>query len=253
MKARSWRVALIGVVLLMSGTTALADDFYVIAGGGGVGTRITSVPYNISTPGFYYLSGDLTYSGSTTAIAVNANDVTLDLMGFSLTNNGAVGSTKGINMYGRSNVEIRNGTVRGFNWGLYDSVVSSTTGQHRAINVRAYGNTVGILFSSSNNLIKGCNASGNTSTGLYMYSGLITDCVASNNNIGIWVLRPSNVIGNAVFNNSTHNLYLGIGVATAIMVDRNSAFGLNPNYYITAGTTGLVGIGSGTITNAGAP
>jgi len=37
-------------------------------------------------------------------------------------------------------------------------------------------------------------------------------------------------------------------VATAIMVDRNSAFGLNPNYYVEPNTTGVQwGI------NAGAP
>ena len=60
------------------------------------------------------LAGNLTYSGSTNAITVSADDVTLDLMGFSLTNSGAKGSTYGINLSGRTNVEIRNGTVRGF-------------------------------------------------------------------------------------------------------------------------------------------
>jgi hypothetical protein len=33
---------------------ALADgDFYVVAVGGGVGTKITSLPYPINSPGFY--------------------------------------------------------------------------------------------------------------------------------------------------------------------------------------------------------
>jgi hypothetical protein len=225
MKWKSWRVAIIGIVLLLSGNTACADDFY------GVGTKITTLPYTISQPGFYYLSGNLTYSGSGNAITVSADDVTLDLMGFSLTNSGAPGITKGINMYGRTNVEIRNGTVGGF----YTGVGGDGT-NHRAMNVRAPNNTYGIGFDGYHHLIKGCNASNNTTTGIYLQSGLISDCVASNNVYGIKVLGPANVLGNIVFNNSGYNFDLGNGVATAIMVDRNSAFGRNPNYYVILNT-----------------
>jgi hypothetical protein len=231
---------------LLSGSTAWADDFYVIAGGGGVGTNITSVPYTISAPGFYYLSGNLTYSGSTNAITVNVNDVTLDLMGFSLANSGPQGNTRGIYMFGRTNVEIRNGTVRGFQTGVFEQGFTGT--KHRAINVRATGNNNGIHFVGDNHLIKGCNASNNTDTGLFINSGLITDCVASNNATGIRVLGPGDVLGNAVFTNSTYNFSFGNGAATAIMVDRNSAYGCNPNYYVGPNTTGVQwGI------NAGAP
>ena len=245
MKSKSWRVAIIGVVLLLSGSTAWADSYVI---GGGVGTKITSVPYTISTPGFYYLGGNLTYSGSTNAITVSANDVTLDLMGFSLTNSGPKGSTYGINLSGRTNVEIRNGTVSGFYWGVYDGLVS-TNGKHRSINVRAHGNHVGITLAGINNLIKGCSASNNTNVGLWLAgSGLITDSVSYNNAFGINVFGPGSALGNAVFNNSTRNFTLGSGVATAIMADRNSAFGLNPNYYVVPNTEGVQwGI------NAGAP
>ena len=52
-----------------------------------MGTKITSVPYTITQPGFYLLTGNLTYNGTGNAIAVGANvkDVVIDLMGFSLT------------------------------------------------------------------------------------------------------------------------------------------------------------------------
>ncbi|MBU4448351.1 MAG: hypothetical protein KKD99_07175, partial [Proteobacteria bacterium] len=63
----------------------------------GVGTKITSVPYTISSPGFYYLGGNLTYSGTGSAISVDADNVTLDLMGFSLTGAGKSISNCGIN------------------------------------------------------------------------------------------------------------------------------------------------------------
>ena len=90
MKTWNWLVALLAAVLL-SGSAAWAQgDFYVIAGGGPpVGTKISSVPYTITQPGFYFLTGNLTYNGAGNAITVSANNVTLDLMGFSLSHTGS--------------------------------------------------------------------------------------------------------------------------------------------------------------------
>ncbi|MBU4233609.1 MAG: hypothetical protein KKF43_13920 [Proteobacteria bacterium] len=210
-----------------------------------MGTKITSVPYTISTPGFYYLSGNLTFSAGGQAISINADDVTLDLMGFSLTYSGTSDAI-GIYVQGRKNVEIRNGTVRGFSSGVVEA--SNNAINYRAINVRATGNNTGFLFYGTNHLIKGCNASNNSNVGIYLRSGIITDCVASNNNYGINVSGPSNVLGNAAFNNNIQNFKFGMGVPTAILVDRNSAFGLATNYVIPGGTTG-VQMG----TNAGTP
>ena len=47
-------------------------------------------------------------------ITINADNVTLDLMGFSLVGPGGTGLYDGIHMNGRTNVEVRNGTVRNF-------------------------------------------------------------------------------------------------------------------------------------------
>lgn len=97
MKRNLWLLSLVGAMLLTV-TPVLADgDFYVVAVGGGVGTKITSVPYTISSPGFYYLGSNLTYSGTGSAISVDAENVTLDLMGFSLTGAGKSSSNCGIN------------------------------------------------------------------------------------------------------------------------------------------------------------
>jgi hypothetical protein len=236
-------LALVGAVLW--GQAAWAQEFYVIAGGGAPGTRITGVPFTINSPGFYYLSGNLAYNGSGNAITVNADDVTIDLMGFRLANGGAVGSTVGIDMIGRANVEIRNGTVQGFAIGVFEE---SGGTKHRAINIRAINNGTGIRFGGNNHLIENCNGSNNSTYGLYVESGIIADCVASNNEYGITMLRPGSILGNMANNNTYNNFVLGDGSATSILVDRNSAFGLNPNYYVVPGTTGVV-MG----TNAGTP
>ena len=112
---------------LVGVNTVWAQEFYVIAGGGPpVGTKITSLPFTISYPGFYFLGGNLTYSGTSGgAITIAADNVTLDLMGFSLTGPGASSSTIGVSMSGRTGVEVRNGTVSGFATGVYENSLAS--------------------------------------------------------------------------------------------------------------------------------
>ncbi|MCX5891159.1 MAG: right-handed parallel beta-helix repeat-containing protein [Deltaproteobacteria bacterium] len=252
MQRKIWSLGLLVAAVLLMGSTARADDFYVVAGGGPpTGTKITSVPYIINNPGFYFLAGNLTYSGTTTnAITISADDVTLDLMGFRLTGVSPLVSVNGIYMSGRSNVEIRNGTVRGFGGGgVYED--NSSGNKHRVINVRSTSNLYGILLSGQNHLIKNCSASDNIGNGLFVGSGLITDCVANNNTggYGIYIYGPGSVLGNTACNNSQYNFRLGHGVATSILVDRNSSFSLGTNYTINSGTTGVVITGN----NSGTP
>ena len=127
-----------------------------------MGTKITTLPYTISQPGFYYLSGNLTYSSSSNAITVNADNVTLDLMGFRLIRGTATsGSPNGVYISGRKNVEVRNGTLRGFWTAIYEKYETGTN--HRVINVRAIYGTIsggsGIWLQGNGHLVKDCNAS----------------------------------------------------------------------------------------------
>ena len=101
----------------------------------GVGTQITTVPYHITAAGFYYLGGNL--NGR---IYIESNNVTLDLMGFTMSGSGA-GSGTGITISGvRHNVEIRNGTVRNFVDGIGAHFVDPPEMCHRVIDVRLIGN-----------------------------------------------------------------------------------------------------------------
>jgi hypothetical protein len=246
--------------------TAAQADFYVVGGPGPpVGTRITSLPYTISNPGFYYFGKNLTYTGSDNAITVNADDVTLDLMGFSLTKSGTPGTTSGIYMNGRSNVEIRNGTVRGFYVGVMEEYYGGK--KHHVINVRARNNSGnGISLVGENHLVINCVSSDNGGWGIFLDTGVINKCNVSNNlngihliygiiskciavynNDGITLNGPGSVLGNSAFHNYSRNFYLGVGGGNAIIVDRNSAYGLTTNYYVPPGTTGVQwGINAGT-------
>jgi hypothetical protein len=251
MKRKLWLLALVGAMLL-SVSPVLADgDFYVIAGGGGVGTKITSLPYTITQSGFYYLVGALTYNGSTSAITVNCDDVTIDLMGFKLAYTGS-NQVYGIAIWGKKNVEVRNGTIRGFYVGVVEPFELQGA-NHRVINVRAVSNTIpgayGIALSGNNHLVQGCNASNNAQTGISVDSGVITNSVACNNIDGIQLKGPGSVIGNIANNNTIKNFRLGtFNTKTPIMVDRNSASGLSLNYSVESGSTGII-YG----TNAGSP
>jgi hypothetical protein len=157
--------------LLVSAVPVLADDgFYVIPTRATPGTSITSLPYPINASGYYYLTRNLTSTGSD-GITVNAANVTIDLMGFTLSGP-ATNNYTGITI-SASNVEVRNGTVNGWQTGI-----SSGSGGSRAIGVRAVENTWGIIL-SNDALIKGCTASpGSTTTGygLGVINGTISDC-----------------------------------------------------------------------------
>jgi len=181
-----------------------SGEFYVIAGSRGVGTKITSLPYTISSPGFYYISKDLTATGSN-GITINANDVTLDLMGFSLIGPGGTGGYKGIYMSGRSNVEIRNGTVRNFpTKGIYEG--STGAAGHRILNIRARHNgSYGIDLSGISHTVKGCTAVGNGFNGIYAGSGstVTGNTCRANTDYGIYLSESNLVDQNTATSNGT--------------------------------------------------
>ena len=109
---------------------APADEgFYVIGMDDGVGVKITSLPKVITSPGFYYVTGNLACPAGH-GITVNSDNVTIDLMGFCLSGND---SSYGITGTG-SNVEVRNGALTG-----WDRAIDMWGVQNRIINVRAQG------------------------------------------------------------------------------------------------------------------
>jgi len=76
-------------------------------------TPISSLPYNLNTSGSYYLTTNLL----TTAgyISVNANNVTIDLNGFTM--DGLTTGSFGIVVFSGNNLTVRNGVIRGINGG----------------------------------------------------------------------------------------------------------------------------------------
>jgi hypothetical protein len=221
MKRITGIMALVGAVLLSGAAVWAQGDFYVIAGAGRVGTKISSLPYTISNPGFYFLGGDLTSSGN--GITVDADNVTIDLMGYNLTGPGkASGGNVGIDINSHNNIEIRNGTVQ--NFGSHGVASTTNRKQHRAMNLRVANNGgTGINFYLCHSCqVKNCTVTENGLTGIWGgYENLIEgNTVYLNGSVGIATDWGALVTGN----NSSKNLGHGIHTSIAANIKGNTCY-----------------------------
>ena len=123
-------------------------------------TAIPSLPYTISTQGIYCLKSNLSTSITAgNAITINTNNVVIDLNGFKIGGLGAgpLTTAYGIYAFGRQNITIRNGTVRGFRHGitLGDESPFTTSQGHIIEDIRADLNVFsGMEITGRGNIIR---------------------------------------------------------------------------------------------------
>jgi hypothetical protein len=171
-------------------------------------------PVTISDSGSYRLTGKL--SGATgDGISIEASQVTIDLMGFSLcsgTGSGLIASTP------MADIVVMNGTV--CDWGGV-GIDLGTSASSRVINVLATGNgSAGIRVGTDSSVFDSI-ARGNSSVGIQSGSGsVIRDNVANANGDGIVASFHSIVRGNS----ATNNGFNGIFANMASIVAQNSAY-----------------------------
>ena len=224
-------IGILMVVVLISPAAALAGgDIYV---GGPYGTKITSLPYIISAPGAYYLGGNLSYSGNDHGITVNADNVTLDLMGFTLAYTGTEppwSGIYGIHMDNRKNVEVRNGTVRGWDAGVWETAGGFG---HRIINIRAVDVNAGVMLYGNGHLIQGCTASrasyepGSSGFTINWGSGIISGCLVKNFGFGIIAQAQTVISDNVIIGSSeTIGIYSNGGLVMGNQVSNCGNMGI---------------------------
>jgi parallel beta-helix repeat protein len=198
----------------------------------------SDLPLTITEPNSYYLAEDIDFTDTLNdAITIECNDVTIDLMGYTLKGPDS-GTKAGIYMNGCANVEVRNGTVRDFYRGIHEDSFSG--GQHRVINVRAMSNEdYGIRLYAYGHVVKGCTAAENSSTGIYVSAGCVVtgNTVYDNANYGIGTSYGCTVTGNTAYDNGGN----GISVGAGSTVVNNSAQKNGSNGIVTADGSTVTG------------
>lgn len=182
-------------------------------------------PVTLTQPGSYRLSGNLTVPDqNTTAIQVAADNVTIDLNGFSILGpNIANGFGQGVSASSYINVSVLNGTVRGMgSRGVY------LGNKGRAEGLQLISNSDGI-YVGVDSLVKGVTALANRITGVFLYGGstILDSVVNKNGEDGILAGSNCLIQGNLVSGNGRYGV--APGDASTIIgntVTSNADFGL---------------------------
>jgi parallel beta-helix repeat protein len=198
-------------------------------------TPISTLPLVISTPGSYYLVGNLTGSAGTNGITVTVDNVTIDLNGFALI--GKPGSSNGIATIGLiRNFSVRNGTVKA--WGR-SGVAAGSTYSGVFEDLRADSNSGLGIETGNGAVIKKCASTSNTGIGISGGNGsTISDCTAtSNGGAGINGYFGSTIAGCA----SQSNTGVGISASSGNSIKNCSVMSNGGGGINTAGTCNIIG------------
>jgi parallel beta-helix repeat protein len=185
-------------------------------------TAISTLTINKS--GSYYFTGDRTATGN--GISVDANNVTIDLMGYSLIGTSNTGA--GIVINGKRNVQIRNGTVRNFGYHGIAEYNGNKAEGHTIINIRTIDN--------------GSYGTGYVGISMIGQGHLVKNCVSTGNDQGITTGSSCTVTGNVVFKNSEFGIYAGSGstVTNNTVYNNDTSASGSPIYGIYAGSGSTV-------------
>jgi parallel beta-helix repeat protein len=175
------------------------------------GMPVSSIPFSATVPGRYYLTRDLTIASASSGVTIFANDVTLDLNGFTL--HGIAGSINGVLISGaHSGIAIMNGNIRGWfngidasngsftrisNVGVFDGGISPNDG--------SYG-----ILAGPYSIIEDCRVSNNKAIGIRAENSTVRGCTLTNNgNEGIRAAGGALLYNNLLRGNSPTGATLG--------------------------------------------
>lgn len=138
-----------------------------------------SAVFLINASGSYYLTGNLTGVSGKAGLQITADDVEIDLCGFTLT--GVSGATFGVNFASRSRVTVRNGIVRNWPSGGVSGISSPAA---RLSGLKTELNAGNGIFVGEAGTVSDCVSRGNTGSSGGIITGvrsLVLRCVANSN------------------------------------------------------------------------
>jgi hypothetical protein len=224
-------------------------------------TPISSLPFSIGAAGSYYLTGNLEFTAeSGNAITISANNVTLDLNGFTLSSTAGVTGDAIIISSGVQNFEVKNGAIAG-----NTTVTIGGSAPNNTYIVAPAGFSRGI--DANTGLVENCHfsrlrISGCRAIGLDAGFAAVIDhvSVTQNGSGGIQALGGS-ISHSSVEENFDGGISASTATITNCVVRANSTFGIAATGGSVTNSTsrlnGTVGIlisggGGGTVTNSSA-
>lgn len=143
-------------------------------------TPISSLPFTVNECGSYFLTGCLTGQSGQDGITIQADDVTLDLNGFSLI--GVPGSGDGIKTTpGKSGGKVESGFI--FGWGG-DGADTQNSFDFEFDGIKLFGNGGAGISAGNGTKVDGSTSSGNGGTGIGTGDGSSVRKSSSRNNTG---------------------------------------------------------------------
>ncbi|OGV40590.1 MAG: hypothetical protein A2X46_19015 [Lentisphaerae bacterium GWF2_57_35] len=163
---------------------------------------ISSIPTVLNQPGSYYFTGSLSMTSAAHGIQISADQVTVDLNGYSLF--GTTNATRsGIFVSGlRKNIVVKNGALAGWGWDGVD-IYNSDNGRVEAIQVKDVGLTAIRLG----------------------FNGQANDCQVLGSRIGLYSFDACSARRCQVFNTRENGFELG----TRAIVEDCQAFNCGTN------------------------
>ncbi len=250
--------------LQLSGTGARVEnnrvfgnaDNYDFSAGNQLNLLLCQIPENIDWSASVKLAGSLESSGH--GVVVRANDVTLDLMGFTLNGDRSSGDY-GIFLDGATNsaiwnVVVRNGIVRNFNCGFRAEYVQACRFEHLIIATNSIWGIYlyGYSGQCDGNTLADCTISGNSSFGICLDGGyggrcdgntLVNCTVSGNGSYGICLFGDSGqcdgntVTGCTIRKNAGRGIYLSYADGNRVEGNHISGQTGNPSYGILSTNT----------------
>ena len=190
----------------------------------------SSAEFAINNAGSYYLTTNITGVSGKDGIDIDANNVTLDLNGFSVV--GVSGALNGINTT-YANIVVHSGIVSQWTNGIYSSGANVTLQSLTVCSNQLFG----IEVTGSSSSVVGNNVAGNNASVSPGYAGILvsgTDNLIQNNHvvatagstsaIGIFALGTGSVvIQNVIEGNGGNDMEWGSGVIIGQNINTTSA------------------------------
>ncbi len=214
-------------------------------------TPISSLPCVISKSGSYYFTGNLVFTEDEgDAITITVSNVTVDLMGFTLSSKASVTGSGIVSGSDTLGITVRNGVIKGNTIVTFNDSPLTWT-------IAAGGFEYGIRNDSTHASFKDLSLNGARSSGLGSFAHATVDNVRSRNNGRSGILALHGTVNNSTASkNGKSGIFAPLGTVSNSTVRANGDYGISAERgsvtNSTAHSNGSVGIAAlqGSVSNS---